>query len=489
MKPFVGKCLVALGLAVFVAFQPPSTARAQLFGLSPEEESRLGAEQHPIVVKENGGVYDNPEIQAYIAQITGRLVANSDTPRNEFRVTVLNTPEVNAFALPGGYVYITRGLLALANNEAEVAGVMGHEIGHVTARHISNRISQANTANIFTGLVGIAGALFGVPEVGDLVAVGSQFYLASFSREQEHEADLIGVRILAKTGYAPQAQASFLDTLGRWDEFQQKLWGAPDRFNLLATHPRSSDRVERAIAEANAYPPSPIYNRDEYLKAVEGLLVDDDPAQGLVKPNGFYHPDLQIAIGRPESFRIVNTQDSVMFLGPQGQRARFDMESNRNVVRRATRLENYVTQVWGRELNLSDVEGFTVNGHPAATAWTRVRLRDGSTQDLRLVAIRARDQIYRFFMLTGPRLRLREADRVFQPLVNSFRTLSDQEAAAIKPHRLRVVTVKPGDTVRSLASTMPYDEMLEERFRVLNKLDPNAQLEIGARVKLVVETD
>lgn len=486
---FFHHALIALALAG--VFMPAPKADAQLgglFGISSEEERRLGAEEHPKILKRFGGVYDNPTIGAYVAEITGRLAANSDTPQAEFRVTVLNDPVVNAFALPGGYVYVTRGLMALANNEAEFAGVMGHEIGHVTARHTAQRYSRAASAGLFSILGGLAGAALGVPALGDVFALGSELYLSSYSRDQEYEADVIGVNILGRAGYAPIAQAHFLNSLDRYSSLMNKLMGQAGRereTDLFASHPRTADRVERAIQEARSRPDNPVFRRDDYLARIEGMLFDDDPAQGYVRRRTFMHPDMKIAFTAPEGYRLVNSQEAVHVLGPDGAQVKFDIDS-RNQSRQYADLRDYLRRVWGRELPLAGLENVTINGRDAATAWARVNRRNGGVQELRLVAIRGPQGIHRFLMLAGSR-GLRQNDAAFQSLAESFRILSDAEAAALKPHRLRIVTVGPNDTVASLSSRLPYDDFREERFRTLNALGPNDRLEAGQKAKIVTE--
>lgn len=189
----------------------PATGQQELTPfMSPAEESRIGAEEHPKMVARFGGVYDDIEIGAYVAEIGGRLVKNSELPNQEFRFTVLNSPDVNAFALPGGYVYVTRGLLALANSEAEFAGVLAHEIGHVTARHAAQRYNRAIATSLGTAILGAIVQSSGVDQLAQL---GGELYLKGFSREQEFQADTLGVRYMSRAGYNPEAQASFLRSL------------------------------------------------------------------------------------------------------------------------------------------------------------------------------------------------------------------------------------------------------------------------------------
>ena len=252
MNRIVGVVVAFLLLAAVPSCTPNPATGQQDFTLfmSESEESRIGAQEHSKIIDRYGGVYDDLEIGAYVAEIGGRLAANSERANASFTFTVLNTPDVNAFALPGGYVYVTRGLIALANSEAELAGVVAHEIGHVIARHTAQRYSRAAATQIGATLLG---ALVGSREVGDLLQVGGQLYLLSFSRSQEFEADTLGIRYLNRTGYDPVAEAQFLQNLGREKDLQNRLAkrDARDRqSDFLATHPNTPERVQRAIAAA-----------------------------------------------------------------------------------------------------------------------------------------------------------------------------------------------------------------------------------------------
>ena len=478
--------LIAPLAAALVALAPPAAAQFPML-MSPEQEKQVGADEHPKILARFGGVYDDPEIGAYVASIGGRLVAHSDTPQGEFRFTVLNSPVVNAFALPGGYVYVTRGLIALANNEAELAGVIAHEIGHVTARHSAQRYSRS----VLFGLGAFAlGALFGSDIVGQIAQVGSELYLQGYSRDQEFEADTLGVRYLGRTGYAPQAQAAFLQSLNDYSALMNTIAGkagAEREFDLFATHPRTADRVQRAIQEAGTQPQSPIWRRDDFLDRVNGMLYGDDPAQGFIRGRTFSHPALRFTFTVPEGFRLINTDKAVMAPGPNGAMIQFDHETDARKVQAARDPADYLVRIWAPKLGLRNVEAITVNGMPAATGWNQIQGQNGPV-DVRLVAIRfdART-FYRFLFVTPPNL-TRQLDAGLQRTTYGFRALSPQEAAALKPLKLAVLPVRAGDTVERLAARMPdHQDHKLEQFRVLNGLRQGDTVTPGQRVKLVVE--
>ena len=451
--------------------------------MSESEEARIGAQEHSKIIARYGGVYDDPEVGAYVAEIGGRLAANSERAGARFTFTVLNSPNVNAFALPGGYIYVTRGLIALANSEAELAGVVAHEIGHVIARHTAQRYSRAAATQIGATLLG---ALIGSREVGDLLQVGGQLYLLNFSREQEFEADSLGVRYLRRTGYDPVAEAQFLQNLAREKSLQEKLAqreGRDRQSDFLASHPNTPERVQRAIAAAGGGPSGHPLRRDVFLDRIDGMLFGDEPEQGLVSGRQFLHPVLRFAFEVPPKFRLFNTSERVIALHPSKAAIVFDSAGRKT----HPDILTYLTLVWADGLGLNDVERISINGMPAATGRTTVNTQNGR-MNLRLVAIQfGNGSIYRFRFLTPPGL----VDSLATDLRRttfSFRALSQDEAGRLKPYRVKAVAVGASDTVESLAARLPFADFRAERFRTLNGLGANDRVLAGQRVKTVVES-
>ncbi|RMD61060.1 MAG: hypothetical protein D6826_10945 [Alphaproteobacteria bacterium] len=435
------------------------------------------------MVPQFGGVYDDPALAAYVSSVGTLLARTSETPDLKFTFTVLNSPIVNAFALPGGYVYVTRGLLALAGDEAELAGVLAHEIGHVTARHAAERYGQTVTAQILQ--LGI-GVLTGNRALTRATGIVSQIALRSFSREQEHEADLLGIRYLARAGYDPGAMAGFLEKLLADSRLEAELSGEPgraDEFNIMQTHPRTIDRVRAAMAAAGVSAVAqPMRARDIYLAKIDGLLYGDDPDEGFIRGRRFLHPKLRFAFEVPAGFRLVNTSRAVLAKGPDGAVIVFDRARKPF----AGAMTAYLTRVWAQGVALSDVEAITINGLAAATGWTRLNTRRG-VRDVRLVAIRSDDDaIYRMLFVTTP-AQTTALELDLRRTTYSFRRLSPAEAAALKPLRLRIHTVRPGETVTGLAAHMAFPDHRLERFLVLNGLARDARLTPGDKVKLVLE--
>ena len=472
LLPILAACAVA-----------PATGRTIFTGgLTPEKEAELGAEENKKVLKQFGGAYDDPALARYVSSLGKLLARTSEMPDLEFTFTVLDSPIVNAFALPGGYVYVTRGLLALADSEAELAGVLAHEIGHVTARHTAERYGQTVFAQ---GISLGAGLLLG-DVAGDLTGASTMLFVRSWSRDQEHEADLLGVRYLSRVGYQPEAMASFLTRLQAHSRLEAEIRGEPGKaedFSLLQTHPRTADRIEQAIREADTKPVAdPLVARRLYLGKIDGLLYGDNPRDGVIKGRRFLHPGLRFSFEVPDGFRLVNTPKKVIARGPKGAAIVFDMTTKAAYAS----MTDYLIRGWAKDTTLWNVEAITVNGLAAATGQTQVRGRRGPL-DLRLVAIEGNaGAIYRLLFITPPRL----TDALSEGLrrtTYSFRRLSSGEAAAIKPHRLRLHRVRPGETPASVARRMVVESNRLERFLVLNGLNENSPIRPGQVVKIVTE--
>jgi predicted Zn-dependent protease len=451
----------------------PATGEQAFTLMSPGQEAEVGRGEHDKLVKQFGGVYGDRALVDYVERIGQRLAASSEMPDLKFTFTVLNDDLVNAMALPGGYVYITRGLIALATDEAEMAGVLGHEIGHVVARHTAQRYSRAVAANL--GLT-ILGALTNTPGLGQIASLGAEAYLQSFSREQELEADMLGARYLARSGYDPKAMTTFLQKMQLNMQFQAQLKGQTEAepFNIMATHPRTSDRIEQAIALANIPAGSSANERHQvqYMKAIDGLVFGDDPKQGVRRGQDFLHPDLRFAFKIPEGFRMTNTPERVVAQGPDQSVIVFDMASRQGAAR-ANDVLRYLTDVWAAEHRLSKVERITVNGMSGATGSLQVDTQ-GGLKDIRLVAIRdSADRIYRFQFITKAGMTERLATDL-QRTTYSIRTLSPAEAAAIKPLRVRTLQAQQNASIATLAARMPFGPDNQAWFRMLNGLPPDA---------------
>ena len=479
--------VTALSAATGCVTTNPATQRTSFTGAySPDDDIRLGREQHPKLLEAFGGEYRDPRLAGYVETVGRRLSAHTEFQQFPYQFTLLNSPIVNAFALPGGYVYVSRGLLALASNEAEMAGVLAHELGHVNARHSAERLSAQQMAS-FGILAGAIGAsLLGLPanslaQIGQTIAALS---IQSYSRQQEFEADTLGVRYMSRAGYEPDAMVSFLSTLREQSLVEAKALGLPpgkvDEYNMMSTHPRTVDRVREAQAAAqSARPSNPRIARQEYLAQIDGMLFGDDPEQGLVLGERFVHPAMRFEFKVPSGFRLQNSSERVVAQDRGGAAIVFDIAP-----RRSGDLTQYVAREWAPKARINQLESVRINNLNGATGWTQAS-SNGKPLTVRLMAI-ARDSgsVFRLMFL-APRERMASLDEAFRRTAYSFRTLNAQQAAAVKPLRLRVREATSRDRVSGLANGLPYGELNSEWFRVLNDLAPGAEPTPRKPIKVV----
>jgi len=446
------------------------------------------AKEHADVVQEFGGAETGPRA-AYVDGVGGRVAAYSGIarPGSAYHFTLLNSAVENAFSVPGGYIYITRQLLTIMDDEAELAFALGHEVGHVAAGHAQQReaVARRNTINSILGA--ILGSFIG-GGFGNAVAKMSQrsaiLQTLSFSREQEYEADTLGLKYMVAAGYDPAGGPEILSALSRNSALEARVQGRENRQlpEWASTHPLSENRMQRASAQARQTGRlgTGIVNRDRFLSELDGVFVDDDPAQGVIDGRSFTHPDLRIQFTVPVGYLMQNGTTAVSISGSAGK-AQFGGG------RYTGSLDSYIAAVMqdlagDRRLAIPQPQHTVINDIPAAYTVSRAETESGIV-DVAVVAYQwAPGTVYHFILLTsggsgfGP----------FGPMVNSIRKISVAEAAAIRPRVIDVVTVAPGDTIQSLAARMAYRNFKLDRFLTLNGLNPGAKLAPGQKVKLIV---
>jgi len=483
---YAGVAVAALVLAACTA-SPPAVAPE---AAAPAPAKPAQTELAPAVLREHqrilaayGGVYNDPRLQAMIEQTVERLVAASERPDLHYKVTMLNSQSINAFALPTGQLYVTRGLIALANDESELASVLAHEMGHVIARHAEIREEQARNADLVNRVVT---DVVTDPEAGALALAKSKLALASFSRAQEFEADAIGIGIAARAGYDPYGATRFLTAMERNSELKAQQSGAinPSAPDFLSSHPSTPERVTNALANARQYkapaaasPQDLAQAKAAYFANIDGIVFGEDPSEGFVRGRRFLHPKLGFTFTAPEGFTLDNTAQAVLGVKHGGGQAlRLDVVR----VPAEQTLAAYLTSGWIENIDPATVDDVTINGFPGATAAAK-----GDQWDFRLYAIRFGSDVYRFIFAT--KHRTPETDRLFRESIGTFRRMSLAEIEQAKPLHLTVVTVAPGDTIDKLANRMAVPDRAVERFRVLNGLEPGDKLKPGSEVKIVVE--
>ena len=463
----------------------PTDGETVFIGLSSDEhELRLGRQHHPQFIKAFCGEFGSPILRKYVNSIGQLLAKTVERKRFKYTFTLLNSEIVNAFALPGGYVYITRGLLALASNEAELAGVLAHELGHINALHHGRRDGQGLVANILMAGVGIASGQNSTKwsQAQDLARYITSGAISAYSRKHELEADRLALRYMARAGYDPTAMVSFLNKMRSWSRLQAKQLGkSPDKvdeFNYLATHPAPAERIHLANQLTAKYKvQNPIIATKVYLQKITGILFGSDPQQGLVLGQVFVHPKLKFRFKFPPNFRIFNTRNAVFAKGPNEAPIIFDSARKPS----DGPVTYYLQDIWWRNSRMTNVERLNINGLDAATGTIQSR-----GADLRAVVIRKDLQtIYRFVFKTRPDDTSRLA-RTLRRSTYSFRLLTERDVTDLKPLQIKVVRAKRGDTVSTLSRMMAIrDRFSEERFKVLNGLTGNTPLSPGQQVKII----
>jgi predicted Zn-dependent protease len=482
-------CVATASISGPVAAQSRTKAAAVPKAFTAQEKSE-GAKYHTEILKEFGGPMQSPQT-AYVVRVGKNIAMQSGlgNAQSDFNVTLLNSSVNNAFALPGGYVYITRQLVALSNSEAEMAGVLGHEVGHTAARHSEKRKSNATLA----GLLGMGGSILGsvLGNSGGLLgALGgglkqyagplAQVFSLKYSRSQEEEADDYGIRYLSKAGYDPSALASMLNSLALQTSVDTRVAGLADGRvpEWASTHPDPARRVARAATKSKTYPTSAFRNADAHLVAIDGMLYGDDPAQGVVEGQQFLHPQLRMKFTAPNGFGIQNSANAIAINGNSGKAmftaAAFD--GNRN-----SYIANALKAVSGENATIpvGEIRRTTVNNIPAFYSTAVVNTQQGQRVVNVFAYEWAQGTAYHFVTISAGN------SNPFDQMFSSMARLTNSEAAAVKPRKLRVVTAGPRDTVGALSGRMAYASLQTERFLALNGLRSNATIRPGQKLKIV----
>ncbi|KJC60523.1 Zn-dependent protease [Bradyrhizobium sp. LTSPM299] len=433
--------------------------------------------EHERILSSYGGAYDDPKLEALIGQTVDRLVAASDRPDQAYKVTILNSGAVNAFALPTGQLYVTRGLIALASDTSELSSVLSHEMAHVLAKHASIREDQARQAAVVTRVVT---DMSSDPDLTALALAKTKLTMASFSRQQEFEADGIGVGIAARAHFDPYGAARFLTAMERNAALKVGRTALDPRAqDFLSSHPATPERVANAQATARQYssPESNERDRETYLAAIDNIVYGEDPSEGFVRGRRFLHPKLGFTFTAPDTFTLDNTAQAVIGVREGGNQAmRFDVVR----VPAEQSLGDYLNSGWMEGVEKASTEDLNINGFPASAATAH-----GDQWQFKVYALRFGSDVYRFIF--AAKQKTTESERNARETVNSFRRLTLEEIQSARPLRIKVINVQPGDTVESLSHRMAGVDHPADRFRVLNGLDVHAQVKPRDRVKIVVD--
>lgn len=425
------------------------------------------------------GEYKYPSAERYLNDILVKLASADEHGGEPYRVTILNSPIVNAFALPPGNVYVTRGLLALANDTAEVAAVMAHEIAHITANHAVQREEEEKRAAVISQA---ASVIQNKQKSVEIEAI-AQRTIASFSRQQELEADAIGIKVIARAGFDPYGGARFLGALGRSAAMRSSLIGqnaSSRKPDMLATHPSTPERVTQAIMAARQIgaPGIGTADRTAYLAAIEGMTFGDDPSEGAIRGRKFVHGRLGFGFLAPDGFVLENASQALLGVKAGGTEA---LRLDSVTLAPETSLTSYMASGWIDGLVESSIETTEVNSMPAATAIARA-----GEWSFRLALIRFEpNRVYR--LIFASRTLTDAAKDRFRASIDSFHRVSDDEVRAVPPLRIGIVVAKTGESAEAMATRMAVPDRALEYFLLINGLEHGGPLRSTERYKIVIE--
>jgi predicted Zn-dependent protease len=478
-------------LALGACSANPATGKQSFTAfMSEKKEKKIGATKHPKIVEQYGGVYEDVNLSSYVARIGAKIAQFSELPNLSYTFTILNDEKVNAFALPGGYVYITRGLLAIVDDEAEMAGVLAHEIGHITARHSSQRYSATMATNIGLQILGIIGSIAGAPTgTGQLASLGGQAVLKSYSREQELESDMLAVRYLSRAGYDPNAMTSFFHKLKAHSKLEATMRGKKgqsESASIMSTHPLTSERIAEAKKlVAQVVGSSKKRGQKAYASEIDGLIFGDDPKQGIRHGQVFEHPALGIRFEVPPGFTMINTPKELIARSDDGSVVLFDMAPDKKI-HELGGMTNYIRAINFKGRKFQNVKKLDINGMAGVTGTVRLSIARRQ-HDIRLVVIKKKkDQIFRLWFETDTN-KTKSMALGFRRTTFSFKRLSQVEIAAIKPLRIRFKTVSEEDSVETLSRRMPLENFSLEWFKILNKTERNTPLKPGQNIRIIAQ--
>ncbi|WP_208435365.1 M48 family metalloprotease [Bartonella phoceensis] len=436
---------------------------------------RLSAIQHPRILQIYGGAYHNAKLERLLANIVHKLTTLSHGARQSYSVTILNSESVNAFAQPNGSIYITRGMLALANDSSEVAAILAHEIAHITANHGILRLQKEAQLKMTNHM---SPHLLSHAERNVHSHLENKQQLAQFSRNQELEADSLALEMLQQAGYDPFASPRFLQSMEAYSAFLNLSGTKNTSLDFLASHPTTPQRIRLAREKARKLS---IVNKkntdhDSFLKSIDGMVFGGDFHTGFIRGNQFIHPQLRITFCIPNNFTRENSMHTVWASRSDNIAIRFDALP----YPAETSASDYLKSGWILGLDKSSIRPITINGLPGAQA----RAADEQWQ-FDVVVILFNNHIFRF--LTAAPHNSQNFETIAEKTVQSFHSLSPSQLTKLKPSRIRIVRVKQGESVANLANKMQNIPQKEKLFRILNALSPTHTLHVGRNIKIIAE--
>lgn len=463
----------------------PVTGEQDIVFMSEQQEISLGRQTHQQVLDQYG-VYDDPELQVFVQQVGERLARKSHRNNLIYRFTVLDSDEVNAFALPGGYIYITRGLMAYLNSEAELAAVLGHEIGHVTARHSVRQYSATQMASIGATL----GAIF-IPGMNNaaanqLVNIFGTALLRGYGREHELEADRLGAEYLATTGYEPEAMLDVIGVLKNQEIFERQRAKAEGRepriyHGVFSSHPDNDTRLQEVVGHADALKTggTSYVGKEVFLDHLDGVVFGDSPKEGITRGNNFYHEDLGFSFNFPQGWNMTNRPDRLLITAPGGE-AMLQLSAedlNKRISPRQFMIERLGLN------NLSNDSALNIHGNEAHTGTSTINTSFGQRL-ARLTVIYFNNRAFVLAGITKDPQAIARYDTVFLDSMKSFHAMTPNERILAQPLRLKITEVED-TSFAALAEQSPLKQYAVEQLRLLNALYPDGEPEPGSLIKIV----
>lgn len=461
----------------------PVTGESDFVLMSEDSEIAIGRENHAKIIQQYGR-YKNPALQDYVQGVGEQLAAVSHRKNLLYRFTVLDGKEVNAFALPGGYIYITRGLLAYLNNEAELAAVLGHEIGHVTARHGVRQQSAAAATGL---LVGIIGAATGVRGAGDLLNTIGTALIRGYGRDHELESDRLGAEYLARAGYDPLAMIEVIGVLKNQELFEREVAKSEDRepnvyHGVFATHPDNDTRLQQVVGRATRLKTTGKnkVNRVDFLRNIEGLVFGNNEDEGILRNNRFYHKELNVTIAFPKDWRIKNLPSRLVAIAPKNLAAMQIRALDIN--RRISPRQFLITRL--KLDNLQHGENFNHNGLEGYTAFANANSPYGERLT-RFVVMFLRDKAWVFQTAVKKQNDPYQFDPQVLSTARSFRKLTSKEHELASARHLHIITAKKNTRFAKLAAKSRLANNAESQLRLLNHFYPKGEPSPGTPLKIV----
>jgi predicted Zn-dependent protease len=454
----------------------PVTGKQEFMLLSESDEIKMGQQADGSVVQ-TYGVYDDEKLAKYIDDLGQKMAKISHRPNLKYEFKVMDSPVINAFAVPGGYVYITRGILAYLNNEAELAGVMGHEIGHITARHSAQKYSETYLANLGLGVGSMISEDFAM--FAGLAAQGLGLLFLRFSRDDERQSDLLGVEYSTKVGYDAREMSNFFRTLDRMQSKNEK-GGLPDWFS---THPNPADRVvdvrkEAEKEQAGMSTKDLKINQEKFLDQINGLVYGENPRQGFVEKNVFYHPELKFKFPVPAGWNLNNLPTQVQMIDAKEQGILlFTMASSASS---KTAADQFIEKT---KAKVAKNEAIKVNGLKARKVFSQIA--DGSNiLNIQSYFIEMSGQVYVFHGFSSSSS-FDEYQATFTKTMQGFSKLTDKSKLNVQPDRIKVVQVRKAGTVKEVLGVFKVSDDEQETLALLNGLNLNDNIKTGTQIKII----